>query len=301
MFFQKSKKIIIAGALSLLAALGFSVPTFADSQFSVSPMNQKIILTPGETYKGTFIITNPASSPADFNYKLTAGPFYVNEKYDIQYTNNGDYNKIVDWIELPKSTGAIAPNSSEEVEFIVHVPAEAPAGGQYATINVASNEETPTGGTINIQATYSIAHIIYAEIAGTTVRKGEIPNISVPGFIFSGNISGTSSITNTGNVHGEGVYILEVYPLFSSEPYYTNEEEPEKKNILPDRTLVSTSYWEETPTFGIFNVVYSAEFEGVTREVKKMVIVCPLWALITICALILILILWLISRAKKRK
>lgn len=292
--------------LALAAALFASVfladmPAFADSQFSVSPMNQKIILSPGETYHGSFVVTNPASSDSDFNYKAVPGPFYVDADYHVVYENNGDYNQIVDWIEIPEPTGTIKPNSSKEIDFLIHVPKDSPVGGQYATITVGSNNENdnPTG-TINLQTTFNIAHIIFAEIAGSTVRKGEVNNISVPGFIFSGNLYGTSSIKNTGNVHGQGKYTLQVFPLFSEEEVYTNEEEPEYKNILPETTLNNTSYWFETPTIGIFNVIYTAEFEGVTSQVKKMVIVCPIWLLITVVAVIVLLIFWIIGKGRKK-
>lgn len=296
---QKIKTIILAGVLSLASTFSLVMPTFA-SQFSVSPMNQKIILVPGETYKASFVITNPSDSSDVFNYIIKPGPFYVSEDYNIVYNSNGDYNKIVDWIEIPKVSGSIAPNSSEEVEFLINVPEDAPAGGQYAALTVASNEERAQGGTINMKEVYNIAHIVYAEIAGTTERKGEVSSINVPGFIFSGNISGTSSIKNTGNVHGVGTYTLQVFPLFSDEEIYTNEEEPEIKNILPDRTLVSTTNWFETPTVGIFNVIYTAEFEGVTSQVKKMVIVCPIWLLITVVAVVVLLIFYIIGKTRKK-
>lgn len=297
---QKIKTIILAGVLSLAFAFSFVVPSFAASQFSVSPMNQKIILTPGETYHGSFIVTNPQDSIIDFSYVLSVSPFYVTENYDIEYKNNGDFNKIVDWIKIDNMSGTIPINSSKEIEFEIDVPLDAPAGGQYATIVVSSNNDDSKEGTVNIKEKFNIAHIIYAEIAGTTERKGEVSSINVPGFIFSGNISGTSSIKNTGNVHGVGTYTLQVFPLFSDEEVYTNEEEPETHNILPDRTLTSTSYWHNTPIVGLFNVIYTAEFEGVTSQVKKMVIVCPIWLLAIIIFAIILLIFWIIRNIKKR-
>ena len=302
-------KTIIA-CLGIFMSSAFIMPNvFADdideSQYygiSVSPMNQKIILTPGETYRGTFNITNPATHTTDFNYVIGAKPFYVDDDYDIFYDNNGDYNKIVDWITVEDDRGVISPNQTKEVAFTINVPSNAPSGGQYSAIIISSdNDDNGLENGVNIKISQSIAHIIYAEIAGTTVRQGEVQDINVPSFLFSGNISGISSIKNTGNVHGTATYKLQVFPLFSDEELYTTEENPEQKTILPDRTLMNATSWDKTPNMGIFNVIYTAEFEGVTTEVKKMVIVCPIWLLAIIIFAIISIIIYLVAKSRNRK
>ena len=287
--------------LATVTMLG-GTSVFADSAFSVSPMNQKIILTPGESYTGRFKVANPGYNTENFNYKLNVSPFYVDSDYSIIYETNGNYNQMVEWIQLSEETGTISPNNETEVYFSINVPTDAPAGGQYAAITVTSNDEVESlEGGANLEVKYAISHIIYAEIAGTTVRQGEVQDINVPSFLFSGNISGISSIKNTGNVHGTATYKLQVFPLFSDEELYTTEEKPEQKTILPDRTLMNTTSWDKTPNMGIFNVIYTAEFEGVTTEVKKMVIVCPIWLLAIIIFAVISIIIYLVTKSKNRK
>lgn len=283
-------------------ALCSTFTAYADGKFSVSPMNQKIILTPGETYQGSFKVTNPGTNTANFAYKAAVTPFYVNDNYDIVYENNGDYNQMVDWVSITNPEGIIPPNNTIELYFSINVPETAPAGGQYAAITVTSNNnDASQEGAINIQAKYSIAHIIYAEVAGTTERRGEVISADLPSFLLSGNITGTSAIKNTGNVHGTARYTLQVFPLFSSEEVYTNEEKPLELTILPDRTLYNELAWEETPPVGIFNVKYTVEFEGVTTEVSKMVIICPIWLLFIIIFAIFALIFYFVAKSKARK
>ncbi len=295
-------KTIAGGMLSLILCLLGTVGVFADGRFTVSPMNQKIVLTPGETYEGSFKVANPAVNTSDFAYTLAVTPFYVDENYDPIYENNGDYTQMVKWIKLDTTEGKIPPNTVTDVRFSVKVPEDAPAGGQYAAITVTSdNNAEGVKNALNIDAKYSIAHLIYAEVVGTTRRQGEIFNANVPSFILDGNISGVSSVKNTGNVHGTAKYTLQVYPSFSNEEVYTNEEDPMEKTVLPDRTLTNSLEWEETPLFGFFNVKYTVEFEGVTTEVSKLVIKCPLWLLAIFIVVIAGIVLWIVVRSRSRK
>lgn len=303
---KKNLKTVIFGTIcAVFCALGIMMkPTFADVGISLSPMNQKIILVPGKTYEGSFVVLNGATNTEDLVFSVSANPFYVDESYTPIYQNNGDYNQIVEWTTVDSNGGTLSPNEKKEIHFSIDVPKDAPAGGQYLAITVTggnSDDESRMQGGQNINVQYAMAHIVYAEIAGTTERKGEILNVDVPSFLFSGKISGTSSIKNTGNVHSNASYVLKIFPIFSDEEVYTNEEDPESKTILPNRTLLNTTTWNETPPIGIFNVVYTAEFEGVTSEVKKLVIVCPLWLLFVIIAAFLLAVFWLFSRNKKRK
>lgn len=295
-------KTIFGGILSLILCFVSVSGAFADGRFTVSPMNQKIVLTPGETYKGSFKIANPGSSTTDFSYQATVKPFYVDEDYSPVYENNGDYTQIVDWVKIEEPKGTISPNNVKEFYFSINVPKNAPAGGQYAAIAITSdNEEEDVENAVNIRRKYSISHIIYAEVAGTTRRQGEINNANVQGFILDGNIAGVSSVRNDGNVHGTAKYTLQIWPLFSSEEIYTNEEEPMEKTVLPNRTLINSITWNQTPMFGFFNVKYTVEFEGVTTEVSKLVIKCPLWILLIVVFAIVGIIVWIVFRNKSRK
>lgn len=271
--------------------------------FQISPMNQKITLIPGERYYGTFKITNPATSQYAFAYKATIGPFTVDESYTPIYENNGDYNQIVDWTTVANDAGVISPNDTAIVEFYIDVPEDAPAGGQYVAITVSSNSDydpTEESGGVALHAKYAIAHLVYGEVAGETVRGGDITNIEVPGFLFSGDIAGAASIKNTGNVHSDAAYTLQIFPLFSDEEVYTNAEDPMINTILPSSTRTTRLSWGETPSVGIFHVIYKASFEGVESKVDKMVIVCPLW-LLFIILLAIFLIIFKIWSGKKRE
>lgn len=298
---SKLKKIILGVLATVFATVSLGAPVFANTMLSVSPMNQKIILNPGETFEGSFKVLNPATSENELSFEIGVDPFYVDENYSVYYDNNGSYNQIVDWITVEETEGELLPNEVSEIHYTVNVPEDAPAGGQYAAIIVKSKPAEDAAGEVNIDNTIAIAYILYAEVSGTTERGGEVLDASVSSFVFSGDIVGSASVKNTGNVHGTAKYTMKVFPLFSDEEVFTNEEEPVEKTVLPDRTLYNETVWTETPVFGIFNVVYTVEFEGITTEVSKMVIVCPIWVLFIVIFGIILLVIWIFAKKNSKK
>ncbi|MBR2587388.1 hypothetical protein IKE71_03410 [Candidatus Saccharibacteria bacterium] len=293
-------------AAGLLALLGTN-NAYADELetggvFSLSPMNQMITLTPGETYNGNFQIINPANNQHEFYYTLEIEPFTTDNDNNIEFVAKDNYSLITEWTTLEKTGGVVYPNENQEVRFSISVPEDAPAGGQYFTIVVKSGEYAVANSSVDLKEVYKASHLIYADIAGETVRKGSMTNVDVPGFLFSGKITGSAAITNEGNVHSQATHTLQVFPLFSSEELFTNEEDPKKSWIMPGNTTVSSVTWEETPNVGIFHVIYDVEYEGVNSNVDKIVIICPLWLLLLIFLaifLIIFKILWGKKREKK--
>ena len=96
-------KALVAAALALFFSTFTVAPTFAIGQFAISPMYQQITLTPGETYTGNFEVINPGDNTIDFRYEVRVEPFSVEGLDDLSFTENGNYNQIVDWIELSRT------------------------------------------------------------------------------------------------------------------------------------------------------------------------------------------------------
>lgn len=302
---MRIKKIILATILAISATLScFSAIANAEdsgSVFQVSPMNQKISLVPGERTYGTFKVTNPNTNLNNFHFTIEVKPFTVDEDYNIKYENNGDYNQIVDWITLEGNEAELPPNNTATVHFYIDTPENAPAGGQYAAIIVksAGNDDAKEG--LNVNSNFGITHAIFAEVAGETVQKGEIVEAKVPSFLFSGLISGIASIKNTGNVHGDASYVLQVFPLFSKEEIFTNEEDSKTNTIIPGGTRTTTVAWPETPKVGIFHVVFTVNFEGFEKVVDKYVVICPIWLLIIILAILFLILFKILFTGKGEK
>lgn len=297
-----------------LCAFGlFADDTIAEagaSTLNVSPMNQSVILTPGEAYEGTIRVSNPYDATANLEYAVTIGSFSqgYSEKNNDDYGNvdieaRSNYNQIMDWITLGKESGSVAPNETDVIPFTVNVPWNAPAGGQYATLVVRDNTNIggEAGEGINIQENRQIASIIYAEVAGETVEKGEIIDNSIPSFVLGGSLEATSMVRNSGNIHTDAEYTLQVWPLFSNEEIYTNEEDPMKSLVMPETNRYNVQKMENTPFFGIFKVKQTVKIFGEEKTTEKTVVICPTWLLFVIAFVIVALIVWIVSRSKSRK
>ena len=309
-------KRVVLVCLLLVLFCGFSIvgQVYADDEdltdatveggtfITVSPMRESVVLNPGDTYKSSFVVSNPGYSIHDLNYTISVDPFYVDENYDPIFIDLEGNSLIADWIKITSPLkGTIEPNESEIIEFTIDVPEDAPAGGQYASISATTDASPSDGGSINIGEALAINHIVLGEITGNTVYSGDIEEAGVQSFLLGGVITGHSTVNNTGNVHALAKYTMKVYSLFDNELLYSNEDNIEDHYVLPGRSFYTESYWDDTPSIGIFNVYYKVEFQGITTEVTRMVIACPLWLLFIIMLILAILVIRIITLIRLRK
>ena len=292
----------IFGILAVLAGtLLFNVGQCFAGQLAFSPMRQYKVLVPGTVDDLSVTISVPSDSDKATEYEIEVRPFYVDDDNITHLEAKENYSLIVDWIELPEDDiqGELKPGERKEINCVINVPEDAPAGGQYAAIVIKTHDDDDDEN-VGIKQIYEMAHPVFAEVAGETIRKGEINSLELPSIMLSGNITGSASVKNLGNVHSNVKHTLKVFPLFGSEEYFTNEEEPQENVVMPGATRFSSVSWDETPYFGIFRVNYTVEFEGVKNELDKIVIICPLWLLFIVIAIV-VLILIKIILGKKQK
>lgn len=305
---KKIKFLIMAIAAMLCGLIGSSNNTFAAGRaVAVSPMSQRIILTPGETYRGSITVANPANSTDDLNYLVTIGSYSLvktNEKDDY-----GDFsidevtnlNELMNWISIDNPSGTIPPNGERTVSFSIDVPNDAPAGAQYASLLIREDTDNMLNdGNMSVSEIMQMASILYAEVTGTTVKSGTIIDNNIPSVLLSGTLETTSLVKNTGNIYTDAEYTLQIWPLFSDEEVYTNEEEPETKIVLPNTERYNTQS-HEMPLFGIFRVKQTVKIFDEVSELEKTVLVCPLWMLFIIILIIAGIIIWLVMRMRSRK
>ena len=120
--------------------------TVANAGFTVSPMQQKVILNPGDKYSASLQVINPGTNGNDISYTVEVRPFYVDDTYETIYENINNYGELSKWITVDSPTsGTLSPNEKAVIQYTIDVPKDAAGGGQYAAITVSStavkNEE----------------------------------------------------------------------------------------------------------------------------------------------------------------
>lgn len=276
----------------------------SSSPLAVSPGLIEVALTPGEVYEGDFSVLNPVTVDITSNYSISVAPLnFFDESYTPAFTDKSDYNQIVDWIEIEAPKGSLAPQEKRQVHFKITVPADAPAGGQYASILVAAEDTgiADQNEPIAVSAKSRIAILLYSTVAGETREEGTVIENNVGAFFFDQPIKTSSLVINSGNVHIPAKYTLRVYPLFSDEEIYTNEESPKISSVIPDTTLYNEKVWEDTPLLGIFRIEQEIDFADKYNVKSTIAIVAPTWFVILVLLFITAVIYALIDRIQKRK
>lgn len=305
----KFKNIIFGAIASLTISLAsFTSLVSAKRAIVLSPTGQRIVLVPGENFKGSIRVTNPSDATEDLYYSVSVGSYGVNgtansrDDYgEADIDTISDYNAIMDWISIDKPEGILAPNEEGTVAFTIKVPKDAPAGGQYATLLI--KDVTPSEvseGALGISETIQMASVIYAEVSGETRKVGEVTENSLPIFLMNNELEATSMVRNDGNVHTSAEYTLQVWPMFSDEEICTNEENVATSLIMPNTERYHTESCT-LPTVGIFRAKQVVKIFGTESIVEKTIIVCPLWLMSVIIFIIAALIIWIVLRTKNRK
>lgn len=308
--------LTLVAALATMAgmALGQNTASAVDTNLmlTVSPMEQKMTLYPGETSTGAVRVSNQASATETLYYKVSVAPFTRSgKKYDPvvgDEIEGGEYNDITNWVTLSSESGALAPNEYNEITYTVNVPENVRGGGQYFAIVVTrtsgpnANEES---GTASLTEVVQIASTVYAMVSGSSLQlSGAIRDNNIQSFFLTPPITASFTAENTGNTHMEINYYMQVFPLFSDEEIYTNEEEPEYAIVLPGTTRYVSQEWKDTPLIGAFKVRQTVMYgsgDDNTSTTEKMVIVCPLWLLFIIIFAIAAIIIYFVMRSKGRK
>ena len=303
----KHKLLILVGAV-VFAGISCLNLVFADGKkFAISPMSQKVILVPGEVYKGGITVSNPADSTENFNYVVSMSPYSLAEDTTSDdnlggsdFDTRNQYNQIADWIKVDNPKGEVAPNEQKTVSFEITVPEAAPAGGQYAALIVQEDKDAAANeNNIAVDEIMRMAHIIYAEVAGETKRDGEILENNIPGFFTSSPLRASSMVKNKGNVDTQAEYTLQVWPLFSDEEICTNEEKPTEIRVMPE---TNNYHMEEcnVPSIGIFRVKQTVKIFDEVSETEKTVLFCPVWILFIIIFVVIAIIIWIVMKIRSR-
>lgn len=292
---------IAAFALTFITNSPVAAADTPDYRLQVSPSYAEIEeMQPGKTYDGVFKVQNTGAK--EFEYAISITPYsFSDDKYTLDSETETTYTQMKDWVTLSQDSGTLAPDSTEEIKYSIRVPSDAPAGGQYALINIRMVQSDDTSSGAAISATKQIGFRLLGDIEGNTRRTGKVTEQSIPSILFNPPISATSVVENTGNTHITASYVLQVFPLFGNEEVYTNEESPYEVTVLPETSRYNSISWDDAPHLGIFRVKQTVTIADDTQFIEKTVFLCPIWFIFIILLIIFCIVFWICSRIKSRR
>lgn len=273
----------------------------ADYRIQISPARNAIEnLEPGQEYSGNFEVKNTGNKEIEFETFST--PYSVaGESYDADFHTTNAYTELTKWMTITPETGKIAPNESITIKYVIDVPNNMHGGQQNAAIMIrVTNQDDSNSGTV-VQAQGQIGYIIYSNVNGQTTRTGKILENKVPSFLFNPPITASALVENTGNVYTAVTHKLQVFPLFSDEEVYTNEEDPDTNVIFAGTKRYNQQNWDGAPQLGIFRVKSTVKIFDEESVTEKIVFLCPIWFLFVVILMIILIIFWIVSRIIGRK
>lgn len=290
-----------AFALTFITNSPVAAADTPDYRLQVSPSYAEIDeMQPGKTYDGVFKVQNTGAK--EFSYAINITPYSVSDdKYTLDSETETAYTQMKDWVTLSQDSGTLAPDSTEEIKYSIRIPSDAPAGGQYALINVRMIQNDDANSGAAISATKQIGFRLLGDVEGNTRRTGKVAEQNIPSILFNPPISATSVVENTGNTHITASYVLQVFPLFGNEEVYTNEESPYEVTVLPETSRYNSISWDDAPHLGIFRVKQTVTIADDTQFIEKTVFLCPIWFIFIILLIIFCIVFWICSRIKSRR
>ena len=276
-----------------------------NNTFTILPMSQRFALEPGQTYKGKISIVNPSDATKDFSYQVSIMPYsVVGSDYTADLSTQYNRSMITEWIKVAEPTGVVKPNETKELEFTITVPNDAPAGGQYAAIAVASNPgETATEG-VAVQSVFEMASLIYGTVAGETKHEGEVLENNVPSFSTTSPVTIGALISNNGNIHEDATFVISVSNFFTGQVILPNDENDGHYSeiIMPETTRQVEREVSNLPALGVVKVSQTIYYQGHTPSVvEKNIIICPIWFLILLILTITAIITTIVLIVKKHR
>lgn len=253
--------------------------TKSDS-FLIAPMNQHFDLQPGEVFKSSIKVANPAGSTSNFKYVVSVAPYgVIGEDYEADFVTNSAWNQIANWITIENDKGELAPNEVEYINFTITVPENAPAGAQSATIVVTRDADESQNTGMLMENVFEMASIVYANIAGEVRHDGSIISNDVPFFSDSPAVAVGVMFDNNGNVFEEATIEISAKNVISGETILPTDinNGVYTETIVPETRRYVRRNVSDLPFLGIVQIEQKVYYNGDTSVVSQNVIICPIW------------------------
>jgi len=285
------------------------------TNISLSPVSKVLQISSNSQYEDHISVTNDGDN--EMQIEVYAAPYsyiYSEEEdtYKLGFNNDNSYTQITRWITFKDKDGnyaknptyTIAPKASLDVYYKISTPDNIPAGGQYAVIFAHTLTGVISSNGIKTEASPGMV-VFGRSTEGETITKAVISGSKISQSITTESgqvtkINASAKIKNEGNVDFSATGKLTIDGIIGGGHYETPANAG-RASVIPESELAVSDTWEETPSFGIFKVVWTVNAGGETETIEQIVVINIMPIIIIIIILLTIIAIWIIIVVRKRK
>lgn len=304
---MKKKLMFAATALALgviFANGGVATPSANAEQpitrITVTPTKLSVDLMPGQEKSGEYTVIN--SGNQTINLKVYPSPYKIddqNGKYEALYETEWSRALLAKWISYEETEFSLKPDEEKVVKFRVAVPADVPAGGQYAMLMTEIQPSKAAEENATILTKKRIGLNLLGHVTGQTRFAGDITNLGANFWQNTTPLTAIATAKNSGNIDFAVNSEMIVRDLFGKEVYKTDVT---SSDVYPDTKREISQKWDGAK-WGIYRVEIKADmiFAGKKQNhsATKIVIVFPIWLAILLAIIIVGLIVLFFAKKKK--
>jgi hypothetical protein len=296
--YLKSGLVVLVVLFLAISASTYAQESPTKSGIQISPLSYNFEINPGGTLDAKIILKN--LNPDDLNYVAEVEGFtQTSDEGAPSFTSDIDPNTVTSiksWFTFGvDGKGTILPGMEKEIAFTVTVPKDAEPGGHYAAVFGRQVKDLAVGSN-EVGVTSRVGTLVLISVPGKVTNGAEIIEFIAPKYVWSGPMSFSMKVKNTGSVHYDAIGSFLVEPLLSKASNF----ELAKHTILPGGTRNFQKNWPSKYPFGYFKVTPTAT-DGANAQVtlpSVAIVAVPL--IIVIPSLLgLILIILLVAYIRK--
>lgn len=297
---------------SSVAASGPVAPNQANG-FIVSPVSEELTVAKGQSQSFDISVQNPTTVPVIAHAIVNDFEANPNESGVPALILNSNTPLPVNSFKSlvsPIADTTLAGGQKKYISVLLHVPANANAGGYYGAIRFV-----PTGNTTsaNVGLTASVGCLFLLTVPGHLVEKVNLIQFAAVNstgtpeqFFFSGKVSLMTRLDNVGTIHLPPFGKVLVKNGFG-HVIYSYEFNSAGGNILPGSVRKFVDPLSYTKWFGHYsveaNLAYVPGNGGTLITAQTSFWYFPIWFLIVVLALVIVivgLLFWLRIKLNRR-
>lgn len=320
---MKTRRILLALALALSligspllaiaqeaadSAAAESTEAVSDSAsgIEVSPASFTLTAKPGAQLTREIKLTNPLSKEVtlfpralDFYTDNDAGVpifYYPEDEITSKYF-------LAKWISFVDKSITIEAKGTRTVEYSIIVPEDGEPGGHYAAVLFSTKEPSASETDTQVGVVGLIGSLVFLTVEGKVTQQLTISKFDAPQLTTASPVNLELLVKNTGNVHLKPQGIIEIRN-WRKAVVSSLEVNKGGSLALPDSERKFTFKWENNwKNVGYYTASAELKYGDNQTPTSKQIaiIVLPVWFLITLGALLLLIILWIIRRYRRGK